>query len=156
MTATHRTLARRECCDQLPLLGVRGFLGPYYTDITSFFTESQCIRSGLVLYETPSAHDEARTASCQHKILCSLPYAASIAENLTGVSTQRRLIDVVLLVDSSPSQKRKMRPQDPADCEVDLFSTPSQRNSSDSMSPVLGCHVEAVSDMYPSVKLYES
>ncbi|ETI33332.1 hypothetical protein L914_19198 [Phytophthora nicotianae] len=29
-----------------------------------------------------------------------------------------------VLVDSSPSQKRKMRPQDPTDCEVDLFSTP--------------------------------
>ncbi|KAG3109088.1 hypothetical protein PI124_g8767 [Phytophthora idaei] len=78
------------------------FSGPTTQTITSSSQKANAIRSGLVLYETP---ERARRGS--HSKLSAI-----------------RSFVPCLLVDSSPSQKRKMRPQDPADCEVDLFSTP--------------------------------
>eukprot|EP00644_Phytophthora_capsici_P009534 jgi/Phyca11/505491/fgenesh2_kg.PHYCAscaffold_13_\ len=64
--------------------------------------EINAIRTGLVMYETP---ERARRG----------PH-----NKLTAIRSSLPC----LLVDSSPSQKRKMRPQDPTDCEADLFSTP--------------------------------
>ncbi|KAL3656791.1 hypothetical protein V7S43_018248 [Phytophthora oleae] len=64
--------------------------------------ETNAIRTGMVMYETP---ERARRGPRN-----KLPAIRSSVP--------------CLLVDSSPSQKRKMRPQDPTDCEADLFSTP--------------------------------
>ncbi|ETP31345.1 hypothetical protein, variant [Phytophthora nicotianae P10297] len=69
---------------------------------TSSSQKANAIRAGIVLYETPEG---ARRGT--HSKLSALRSSVPC-----------------LLVDSSPSQKRKMRPQDPTDCEVDLFSTP--------------------------------
>ncbi|KAG7377726.1 hypothetical protein PHYPSEUDO_011071 [Phytophthora pseudosyringae] len=72
------------------------------TQTTATAQETDAIRAGLVVYDTP---ERARRGprSKLSAIRASVP---------------------CLLVDSSPSQKRKMRPQGPTDCEADLFSTP--------------------------------
>ncbi|CAI5719987.1 unnamed protein product [Peronospora destructor] len=79
-------------------------------------SSANIIRPGLVLYETS---DRARRAS--HSKLLSTRASAPCR---TLLQTLRNLTKQQVLVDSSPSQKRKMRSQDLTDCETDLFYTP--------------------------------
>ncbi|CAI5700922.1 unnamed protein product [Peronospora effusa] len=67
------------------------------------------LRPGLVLFETP---DRARRSP--HSKLLSI----------RASSPRRTLLQILLLVDNSPSQKRKIRSQDVTDCETDLFYAP--------------------------------
>ncbi|KAE9021600.1 hypothetical protein PR003_g14673 [Phytophthora rubi] len=74
---------------------------PTETHTTSTPQQTSAMRPGLVVYETP---ERARRGPRNKlsAIRASVP---------------------CLLVDSSPSQKRKMRSQDPTDSEADLFPT---------------------------------
>ncbi|ETO62086.1 hypothetical protein F444_19973 [Phytophthora nicotianae P1976] len=100
---------------------------------TSSSQKANAIRAGIVLYETPEG---ARRGT--HSKLSALRSSVPC-----------------LLVDSSPSQKRKMRPQDPTDCEVDLFSTPVTKelkrfHESRYFNFFSWYHAEVVSKMYAS------
>uniref|UniRef100_H3GZB4 Uncharacterized protein n=1 Tax=Phytophthora ramorum TaxID=164328 RepID=H3GZB4_PHYRM len=92
-SSTIRSAGRNTSGDELST--------PTQTNSTSTPQKSNAIRPGQVMYETP---ERARRGPRNKlsAIRASIP---------------------CLLVDSSPSQKRKMRSQDPTDSGADLFST---------------------------------
>jgi hypothetical protein len=95
------------------------------TDTSSTPQQSAVLRPGLVAYETP---ERARRGprSKLSAIRASAPCCTSSSWTRFAPSNELTLhvLSMAVLVDSSPSQKRKMRPQDPTDS---LFSKELKR-----------------------------